>query len=284
MGVPAGAVSLDGKIAITDAEYERARKMLHDACGVALEGDRRSLLLGRTQEVMRTLKLTSFTAYLDRVEEDRSGRLISQLVNRISTNYTYFWRESEHFEFFRRTAVPEAADRNKRERTLRIWCAAASTGQEPYTLAGLASDAIGPAYSRWDAGVLATDINTEVLATARKGLYEPEEVEPLGKDLCGRWFKPAAGGQVQVVDRIRKDVLYRRFNLTNATFPWRRPFDVIFCRNVMIYFDLATKKELGVRLARSLCRGGYLFIGIAESLEIDPSLLRPVQTGIFQRI
>jgi len=285
MGLPATTVSLDGKLSITDAEYERARKVLYDACGVSLEGDRRSLVLGRLQAVVRSMRLTSFTAYLDRVEADHSGRLIAQLINQISTNYTYFGREWDHFDFFRGKAIPEAVQRNKRSKVVRVWCAAASTGQEPYTLVGLLADAVGPDYyGGWDGGVLATDINTEVLESARKGLYEPQEVEPLAADLRKRWFKTAPGGRVQVVDRLRKDVLYRRFNLTSPTFPWKRPFDVIFCRNVMIYFDLSTKKSLGVRLANSLCRGGYLFIGIAESLEIDTTLLRPIQAGVFQRI
>lgn len=282
MGIPAGAVSLDGKIAITDAEYDRARRVLYDACGVALEGDRRSLVLGRLQSVIRSMKLVTFTDYLDRVESDRSGRLISQLVNRISTNYTYFGREWEHFEHYRSRGIPEAIERNQASKTLRVWCAAASTGQEPYTLAGLLADIVGPDYRNWDGGVLGTDINTEVLKAAAEGYFEPEEIEPLAADMQKRWFVED-GTRVRIVDRIRKDVLYRRFNLTNPTFPWRRPFDVIFCRNVMIYFDLPTKKSLGVRLANSLCRGGYLYIGIAESLEYDPKLLRPIQAGVFQR-
>lgn len=283
MGVPVGAVSLDGKIAITDAEYERARKVLYDTCGVALDGDRRSLVLGRLQSVIRSMKVTTFTDYLDRIESDRSGRLLSQLVNRISTNYTYFGREWEHFEHYRRRAVPEAIERNRASRVLRVWCAAASTGQESYTLAGLLADVVGPDYRSWDGGVLGTDINTEVLNAAEQGYFEPEEIEPLEVDMQKRWFVDA-GVRVRVADRIRKDVLHRRFNLINPTFPWRRPFDVVFCRNVMIYFDLATKKSLGVRLANSLCLGGYLYIGIAESLEYHPKLLRPIQAGVFQRI
>lgn len=279
-----GAVSLDGKLSITDAEYERARKVLYDACGVALEGDRRSLVLGRLQQVIRGLNLDNFTAYLDRVEMDRSGRLLSQLVNQISTNYTYFGREWDHFEHFRRKGVPETVERNKRSKVIRVWCAAASTGQEPYTLAGLLADAVGPDYGNWDAGVLATDINNEVLETARQGFFEPEEIKPLDPDLQKRWFQPAPEGKVRVVERLRKDVLYRRFNLTKPAFHWKRPFDLLFCRNVMIYFDLPTKKTLGVRLANSLNRGGYLYIGVAESLDYDSKLLRPVQAGVFQRI
>jgi len=284
MTIQAGAVSLDGKLSITDAEYERARKVLYDACGVALEGDRRSLVLGRLQSVIRSLRLPTFTAYLDRVEEDRSGRMLSVLVNQISTNYTYFAREGAHFDFFRTRAIPDTLARNSSSRVFRVWCAAASTGQEPYTLAGILADTIGPDYANWDAGVLGTDINTDVLETARNGYYELEEIEPLAADQKKRWFQPAGERKVRIVERLRRDVLYRRFNLTNPVFSWKRPFDVIFCRNVMIYFDLPTKKTLGVRLANSLARGGYLFIGIAESLDFDPKLLRPVQAGVFQRI
>ncbi|MCR9162947.1 MAG: CheR family methyltransferase [Nannocystaceae bacterium] len=283
MGIPAAAASFEGKLAITDAEYERARTMLYGACGVALEGDRRPLVLGRLQGVIRSMKLVSFTDYLDRVEADGSGRLLSELVNHISTNYTYFGREWEHFEHYRSRGIPEAKRRNRSTRSLRVWCAATSTGEEPYTLAALLPDIIGPEYRNWDGGVLGTDINTDVLETAAEGYYDAEDIERLDPDMRKRWFMQE-GSRVRVADRIRRDVLFRRFNLTNPMFPWRRPFDVIFCRNVMIYFDQTTKKSLGERLANALCKGGYLYIGIAESLQFNRKLLRPVQAGIFERI
>ncbi len=273
-----------GQLSITDAEYERAKKMLYAACGVALEGDRRSLVLGRLQQVLRSMKIDRVSDYLDRVEADRSGKLMAECINHISTNYTYFGREWGHFEFYRAQAIPEALKRNRHSKALRIWCAAASTGQEPYTLAGLLADCVGPGYASWDAGVLGTDINTEVLQAAKAGYYEPEEIEPLDPSMRKRWFEPTSGRKVRVVERMRKDVLYRRFNLVQDSFRFKRPFDVVFCRNVMIYFDLPTKKKLGVRLANSLVPGGYLFIGIAESLDHDPKLLRPIRAGVFQRI
>ncbi len=279
----AATVSPEGLSGLTPVEYERVRAVVYSRSGIFLKGDRRSLVFGRLLALVRGLNLDSFAAYLDRVDRDRSGHLLSELVNAISTNYTYFGRDWEHFEHFRDVAVPEAVARNADAHMLRVWSAAASTGQESYTLAGLLADTLGPEYERWDAGVLGTDINTDVLETARCGVYAAEDAKGLDPALRDSWFEALPEDRIRVVGRIRDDVVYRRFNLVDAV-PFKRPFDVIFCRNVMIYFDGPTKKSLGHRLARSLRRGGYLYLGIAESLEHDPRLLRRVQVGVFQRI
>lgn len=270
---------------LTDKEFESIRKMVYDRFGINLTPAKRSLVVGRLQKILRSRSIPTFSAYYDMLQKDGSGKLLSEFVNRISTNYTYFEREKDHFEFFTKTALPEAEKRHKakKELDLRVWCAGCSTGEEAYTLVIRMLDFFEGEYSRWNAGLLATDISADALSVAAKGLYSDERVAQLPAAIRNKYFSRRPDGQWSVVDKVKKEIVFRRFNLMNTQFPFRKPFDVIFCRNVMIYFDSPTRKALVSRFCDCLTPGGYLFIGHSESLGRDLRRLEYVMPAVYRR-
>lgn len=270
---------------LTSAEFDEMRALIFDTFGVSLSDQKRSLIEGRLRPVLARENLPSFRDYIDKVKSDGSRKLLSELVNRISTNHTYFNRESAHFDFFLKASIPEAMARpeNRRKRQVRVWCAASSTGQEPYTLALLLAKGMGADHSVWDSGVLATDINTEVLEFANRGIYEPSDAEKLPAELLSSGFRKMPDGRYEVRASVKKQVTYRRFNLMTPAFPFKTKFDVVFCRNVMIYFNEETKASLCRRIAGQMIPGGHLFVGAAESIPTDPLSFRNIAPGVYRR-
>ncbi|MGE5423101.1 MAG: CheR family methyltransferase, partial [Ignavibacteriales bacterium] len=194
-----------------------------------------------------------------------SGGALSEMVDRITTNHTYFMREMDHFNFFRNEVLPYLKTAVK-DRDLRIWSAGCSSGQEPYALAMLLADYFHDEKDKWDTTVLATDISSQALETAREGIYSDEALSALPNHWKLQYIKKLAPNQNIVSDAIKKSVVFRKFNLMDKNFPFKKAFHVIFCRNVMIYFDNDTKRELVKRYYDSTVSGGYLFIGQSESL------------------
>jgi chemotaxis protein methyltransferase CheR len=252
---------------ITDAEFQKLSTLIYDRFGIALSDKKRSLLVGRLQKHLRELRLPDFNAYIDYVSRDTKGAAINDLINSISTNHTYFWREPAHFEFMLKTVLPETIARLRaaRELDIRVWCAGCSSGEESFLLNILLHEALGPEYSRWKAGLLATDISQRVLDIAAAGHYEDDRLQHLPEALKKKYFKRASSGW-DVQDFVKRDIVYRRFNLMNEQFPFRRPFHIIFCRNVMIYFDTPTREALVRRFFASTAENGYFFIGHSETL------------------
>ncbi|PIE23082.1 MAG: chemotaxis protein CheR [Planctomycetota bacterium] len=269
---------------ISDQEFEALSRLVYERAGIQLPEFKKALLVGRLQKILRTNGFNSFNDYYNYVIGDETGAALSELIDRISTNHTFFLREPAHFDFFRDHALPEARERHANDRDLRVWCAASSTGEEPYTLQILMREFFGQEYSRWSAGLLATDISSRVLDLAREGIYDEEQVAPLPKQWLQKWFQQLDSEHFQVKSELRSDLTLRRFNLMNKKLPFHKPFDAIFCRNVMIYFDAATKEDLVGRLAEALVPDGYLFIGHAESIGRNQPLLRYVQPSTYQRI
>jgi len=270
-------------------DFLELREFVHQHLGIHLAEAK----LGMVEQRLRPMVLRggygSFRDFIEGSLRHPSAATLTDLVNRITTNHTYFHREPEHFDFLVKTVLPELAPRLQKaagpgqKPTFRMWCAAASRGHEPYTLAMLQREFWGKEYERWDAGLLATDISEQALAVALAGRYPEDEVSALPAALRERWFLPRSGGQREVRPELRRDVCYRRFNLHSTTYPFRRPFDVIFCRNVLIYFDPPTKLAVVDRLARKLTPGGYLFVGLAESLGREVSSLRYLRPGVYQK-
>lgn len=259
---------------ISDQEFDRMRSLIYSKFGINLSLEKRSLLVGRLQKILRAEGFSSFNDYYDHLLSEKSGRGLSKLVDHVSTNHTYFYRESAHFEYFRQHALPEIIDKLKKagSRDLRIWCAGCSSGEEAYTLLMLMREVLGSEYGNFDAGLLATDISDRILATARTGIYPGERIEPLPDPLKRKYFTRHDQDRVQVVEGIRREAVFRRFNLMNAQFPFRKPFHIIFCRNVMIYFDRQTRDALVRRFHVATEAGGYLFIGHSETLGRDQPL------------
>ncbi len=274
-----------GMMAISDAEFSRLRDLIHKRFGINLTEQKRSLLVGRLQKLMRNLNLGNFSDYYDYLSHDKTEAALGELVDLISTNHTYFNREKDHFDFFSQTALPTVIEKLKREKRkdLRIWCAGCSTGEEPYTLLMLMMEYLGNDYSAWDAGILATDISDRALTSARRGVYATDRVMQLPETLRKKYFTPAGPNEMAVVDKVKREATFRRFNLMNTSFPFKKPFQMIFCRNVMIYFDQPTREALVSRYHQFTEPGGYLFIGHSETLGRSQTLYRYLKPALYQK-
>lgn len=283
---PCGStVTNNSMMSISDSEFSSLREMIYTRFGINLTEQKRSLLVGRLQKMLRTHRIDTFEDYYRYLEKDTSGKAVSDLINLISTNYTYFNREKDHFDYFLNTALPHICEEVKKrgEKNLRVWCAGCSSGEEAYTLLMLMHEYLGTEYNRWDAGLLATDISQKVLDTAREGIYPADKVASLPENLQRKYFTRLPSGQMQVNHKIRSEVTFRRFNLMNARFPFKRPFHIIFCRNVMIYFDQTTRNALVQRFHQFLEPKGYFFIGHSETLGRDNKLYNYILPAVYQK-
>ncbi|MDW7645423.1 MAG: protein-glutamate O-methyltransferase CheR [Desulfuromonadales bacterium] len=272
-------------MAISDAEFNALRTLIYNRFGINLTDQKKSLLVGRLQKLLRQQGFANFQNYYDFLVKEPGEKGLSDLINLVSTNYTYFNREKDHFDYFLQTALPTVLARLRQEnrRDLRVWCAGCSTGEEAYTLLILMHECLGQEYSRWDAGILATDISQRVLETAAAGVYPEDRIASLPEAWRRKYFRKVSGNQWGVVDALKKEATFRRFNLMNTQFPFKKPFHIIFCRNVMIYFDQQTRDALVKRFHQSTEPGGYLFIGHSETLGRNQSLYRYLMPAAYQK-
>lgn len=270
---------------ISDAEFAQLKGLIHERFGINLTEQKRTLMVGRLQQHLQALGMGSFREYYRYLIQDRTGKALDDLINRISTNFSYFYREKSHFDFFSTTAFPQLVERLKREnnRDIRIWTAGCSTGEEPYMLVMLMMEHLGIDYPNWSAGLLATDISERALDAARKAVYPADRADKVPIHLRKKYFT-ASGDTVRVVDKVKRELTLRRFNLMNEQFPFKRPFQMIFCRNVMIYFDRPTSEALVRKFHQFTEPGGYLFIGHSETLGREQNLYRYIMPACYQKI
>ncbi|ADH85365.1 CheR family methyltransferase [Desulfurivibrio alkaliphilus] len=272
-------------LTISDREFSLIRNLVYERFGINLTEQKRSLVVGRLQKLLRTEGYQTFQEYHEALVADTSGAALDKLINRISTNYTYFNREQAHFDFFHQEVLPALINRQRanREQDLRIWSAGCSSGEEPYYLNILMMEQLGGEYAAWRAGVLATDISDQALCKARRGLYEDDQVSRLPLLLRNKYFDRQPNGSWQARENLRREVTFRRFNLMNRQFCFKKGFQVIFCRNVMIYFDTATRQALVRRFHHCLEPGGYLFIGHSETLGREQSDFQYLMPAVYRR-
>ncbi len=249
---------------LTDDDFNRLVTYMKKNYGINLE-KKRILIEGRLSNMVTQRGFKSFKEFIDFAFADRTGKETMQLVNKLTTNHTFFMREPEHFEYLKTVLLPYFEKQNARERSVRVWCAASSTGQEPYTLAMTMDEYFGAKASMWDLKLLATDLDTEVLKTAEQGIYSLDMLKDVPKTWMTKYFTKLPDGRYQVVDNIRKRIIYKQFNLMDKIAA-QRPYDLISCRNVMIYFEQETKNALIERFYDVTKEGGYLYIGHAESV------------------
>lgn len=273
-------------IEIKEDEFKNLRDLIYARIGINLTEEKRNLLSGRLQKVLRKFKFQTFAEYHDYVKKDTTGLALSDLANLISTNHTFFGRESDHFEFFKNKVLPEIVQRKKatNSKDLRLWSAGCSSGEEPYTLIMYLMEFFGSDYAKWDAGILATDISQTVLNTAMQGIYSEDRLKSMPKQLKSKYFKKLANGDFEVIPEVKKEVTFRRFNLMNKVFPFKKPFDTIFCRNVMIYFDASTRKTLSDKFYKHTVNSGYLFIGHSETLNRETTDYKYVMPAVYKKI
>ncbi len=249
---------------LTDADFTRLVSYFRTNYGINLI-KKRILIEGRLTNMLTEKGYTEYKSYLDKVFNEPNGSEMALLVNKLTTNHTFFLREPEHFEYLRTVIMPYI-EQTVKDHDCRIWCAASSTGQEPYTLAMLIDEYFGEKKPLWDCKILATDISTDALAKAKAGIYTDEMVKDVPERWLKKYFKHIDPTHYQVIDRIRNEVIYRQFNLMDKII-YKKPFDLISCRNVMIYFEPDTKAALIERLYDATKPGGYFFIGHAENIQ-----------------
>jgi chemotaxis protein methyltransferase CheR len=268
---------------LSEQEFNFIRQVIEKNTGIILGGNKKQLVQGRLARRVRELALDSFAAYCDYVRNGGPEEL-SNLVNAITTNVTSFFRESHHFDALKAVMLPEAVGRNERSRRLRIWSAGCSSGEEPYSIAMAAAEFLGNQRG-WDFKILATDIDSEILATAARGEYSGERIQGISDERKQRWFMPISGrpGTFQIKADIQSMIAFKPLNLM-GDWPMRGPFDVIFCRNVMIYFDQSTRERLLERYAQLLAPGGYLCLGHSESIHMQHAVFKLVGRTIYRRV
>jgi chemotaxis protein methyltransferase CheR len=262
--------------ALTPDEFQRVRRVAMERAGLSIPESKSGLVSSRVAKRLREHQIGSFSAYLDLVESPRGADEMVQLIDLLTTNKTDFFREPAHFDFLIERVFPRIKATGA---PLRIWSAGCSTGEEPYTLAMLIRENLPV---QCDARILATDISTRVVAQARSGIYGAERTRGMEPERKRRWFAPAANGAVAVVPELQKLISFANLNLM-ADWPMKGPFDAIFCRNVMIYFDKPTITTLVDRCYDLLAPGGFLFIGHSESLTALQHRYSYVQPAVYAK-
>ena len=266
---------------ITADEFQWFRTLIYEESGISLGEQKKSLLASRLSKRLRDLDLPTFSEYYAKVTQDPTREEFTRMLDLISTNKTDFFREPKHFDFLRERIIPEL-ERTKR---IRIWSSACSTGEEPYTIAmTLFENVEHPA--QWDFKILASDLSTRVLAKAASGLYDEDRFCDVPPDVMKRHFLLGRGDQTgvfKVKPHLAGAITFRRLNLMDDRFPIKNPLDLIFCRNVMIYFDRPTQETLVNKFHRYLKPGGYLFIGHSESLQWVKHSFELLAPTIYQR-
>lgn len=276
----------DVMMKISDKAFNELRTIVYNQFGINLTEQKKGLAVGRLQRLIKSQGMTSFEEYIGFLKNDHSGQALVDLVNRISTNYTYFYRESAHFNFLTDTVLPQVVNECRMTNTkdIRIWSAGCSSGEEPYGLIMLMMEFFGMEYNQWDAGVLATDISAKALKKAVTGQYVEEQVKMLPKSFLTKYFSKTPTGTWQVADKVKKEVTFRIFNLMTERFPFKKKFHAIFCRNVMIYFDNPTRDALVKRFYDMTIPGGYLFIGHSESLGRRNTEYNYVMPAVYRKV
>jgi len=268
--------------AITDKEFIELVHFIKKNYGIDLS-QKRSLVLGRLHNYILQSGFDTFSAYFQFVWHDTSGKAGAILVNKLTTNHTYFLREPQHFDFLERVALPYLAKTETRDKDLRIWSAGCSTGEEPYTVAMIIDSFFASEKAKWNTKVLATDISTAVLEKAQEAVYPSEQLAVLPDVWRRRYFRKADEENSILHEKMRNEVIFRRLNLMNEVFPFKKKFHIIFCRNVMIYFDAEVKRTLINRFYDYTEPGGYLFIGHSESVNRQETKYDFVGPAIYRR-
>lgn len=269
---------------LSESDLHRLSEFIHTECGIKMPPSKKTMLEARLQKRLRFLGLSSFSQYCDYVfsPQGMESELV-HMIDVITTNKTDFFREPSHFSYLTQKALPDlivaygAAVRKK----FAIWSAGCSTGEEPYTLAIVLSE-FSESYPGFTFTVLATDISTKVLEKAKTGIYEEERLEPVPAHLVKKYFLKSKNREkklVRIVPELRQLVKFRRLNFMDEDFGFREPINIVFCRNVIIYFDRPTQERLLNKLCRHLAPGGYVFMGHSETLNgLDVPLISVAPT------
>jgi len=270
--------------ALSNSEFDRLRELVREHTGIALSDAKRQLVYSRLARRLRALQLPSFAEYIQLLERGEAKEL-EEFTNAVTTNLTSFFREPHHFDYLGQEMLPAMVKRNGGLRRMRIWCCAASTGEEPYSIAMVLREA-GALLAGWDVKLLATDLDSAVLAHGSAGIYANERFENVNRKRVERFFDKGTGkqaGKLRAREELRSLITFRQLNLMHG-WPMRGPFDAIFCRNVIIYFDKPTQRALFERMATLQKPGDFLFLGHSESLYRVSDRYELVGRTIYRRL
>jgi chemotaxis protein methyltransferase CheR len=267
-------------VRISDEEFKKLVNFVYQKYGINLT-KKRQLVEGRLSHTIKERGLSTFKQYMDLLINDHSGEEIHTFLNKITTNHSYFAREREHFDFLLQQALPYLEKTRSKE--LRIWSAGCSAGQEAYNIAMTMDQYFGSRKGQWDTRILATDISMNVLNKGKAAIYPEDNIKDLPAGWKSRYFHRLPDGSYQVNDALRREVIFKVFNLMDA-FVYKKPFDIIFCRNVMIYFDQETSNRLVDKFYQATAEGGYLLIGHSEVLDKEETKYRYLRPAIYQRV
>ncbi len=268
---------------ITDKEFAQIRDYIKDNYGIKLGDEKKSLVYSRLRTILTELGFEDFSQYFSYLIADKSGEATMRFIDRITTNHTFFMREVDHFYYFRDTVLPYLEETIK-DHDLRVWCAGCSSGEESYTLQIMMYDYFKDKPGNWNTELLATDISTTVLTKATKGIYSNDQIKPLAPEWKNKYFQKYDADNMIVTDEIKKRITYRKFNLMDDRFPFKKKFHVIFCRNVMIYFDNETRDKLVSKYYDAMDMGGYLFIGHSESLNHTSTKFKYLMPALYRKL
>jgi chemotaxis protein methyltransferase CheR len=269
---------------LTDAEFDRIRVLVREHTGISLSETKRQLVYGRLARRLRALKLTTFGEYIELLERGEADEL-EEFTNAVTTNLTSFFREPHHFEYLAQQALPEVVARAAGRNRLRVWCCAASTGEEPYSIAMILREAQS-LLAGWDVKLLATDLDSNVLAQGKAGVYTRDRFGTVAGKRVSRFFTEVArdgAKRLSATDELRNLVTFKQLNLMHE-WPMKGPFDAIFCRNVIIYFDKDTQRALFERMAALQRPGDFLFLGHSESLYRVSDRYELIGRTIYRRV
>lgn len=252
---------------LTDRDFDRIRKLVIEHTGISLSDAKRNLVYGRLAKRLRSMKLGDFGSYIQLLESRDGTDELANFTNAITTNLTSFFRENHHFEYLKSKVLPGLLRENSDTKKIRVWSAGCSTGEEPYSIAMAIREVI-PESKKWDIRILATDLDTNVLAHAKSGIYNLERINNVSDQRMKKWFLRGKGDNqesVKIRSELQQMISFKQLNLMKD-WPFRNQFDIIFCRNVVIYFDKPTQRILFKRYHEVLGDSGHMFIGHSETM------------------
>ena len=262
--------------------FDEIRQMLYDQFGINMNDSKLTLMESRLNKLLREKNIKSYPAFINYLKSDGTGKAMIELSTHLTTNHTHFNREPAHFDFFTRTALPEHVTYLERQniKDLRVWCAGCSSGEESYMLAILLAEFMKNR-SGWDYDLLATDLSMKVLDIAQKGEYSSERISDLPDRYKDKYFNQMPSGNYVALESLKRHIIHRRFNLMHK-FKFRKKMQIILCRNVMIYFDDATKDRLIQKFYDQLVDGGYFFVGHSETFR-GKSNFTYISPGVYRK-
>lgn len=266
---------------LSEEDFQRLYHYIQSNYGIDLS-KKKQLIVSRLTSSLEANGYNSFQEYVNDIVGGRRQDLVPPMLNKLTTNYTYFLREEAHFNFLRSTVLPQLAQKHRADKSIAIWSAGCSSGEEPYTISIYLKEYFGMDADQWDTRVLATDISQNVLNTAMNPTYNEDQLSMIPDPWKKKYFAKRPDGTYTVSKQIRDNVIFRPFNLMDPIH-FRRPFDLIFCRNVMIYFNQETKDALVNRFFNATVSGGYLFIGHSEGLNKQTCPYNYLMPAIYQK-